>query len=75
MHVIECMILAAQLYPMEFIEGCTIFVFLAEHRDSAHGPPWDWVAIPFHGYFHGIPPTLHGLSRALHELPPTFYHG
>ena len=47
--------------------GCTLFVFLAEHRCSAHGPPRHSTAISTS--FHGQPRTPHGLPRAFHGLP------
>ena len=59
-------------------EGCTLFVFLAEHRSSAHGTPRHSTTIStaFHGQpwtLHGLPLTLHGLPRTLHGLPRTFH--
>ena len=45
-------------------EGCTLFVFLAEHRGSAHGPPRHSTAI-----FHGIPRATADTPRATAETP------
>ena len=52
-------------------EGFTLFVSLAEHRGSAHGPPPHSTAITT--AFHGQPRTLLGLPRTLHGLPWTFH--
>ena len=52
-------------------EGCTLFIFLTEHRGSAHGPPR--LSTSFSTAFHGQPWTLHGLPRTLHGLPRTFH--
>ena len=48
-----------------------MFVFLAEHRGSAHGPSRHITAIST--AFHGQPRTLHGLARTFHGLPQTFH--
>ena len=55
-------------------EGCTLFVFLAKHRGSAHGPPRHStdISTAFHGQpwtLHGLPWTPHGLPRIFHGLP------
>ena len=58
-------------WPRNMVEACTLFVFMAEHRGSVHGPPRHSTAMST--AFNGQPPTLHGQPRTFHGFPRTLH--
>ena len=58
-------------WPRNMVEGCTLFVFLAEQRGSVHGPLRHSTAMST--AFHEQPRTLHGQPRTFHGFPWTFH--